>query len=227
MTGSPRGAHGLLLDLDGVVVLETPAPAREILRLHDDLPLRLAALELPVIVLTHRSRAEARVILAAAGLADVRLVAAEDLCAEALRRLRLLALARGGLRKSFALSLVERRWGLARGDLVVIDDKPGNLADLLRHGVGLALLAPGRLSDDGAGVIGFELAEALRLIRSWAAGEALATPHKLTPRGGRIAAWQRTGLSTAASARHWFNTVRAIGASARLRFAGAKQGWAK
>src|SRR5258707_193307 len=45
--------RGLLLDLDGVVVLEARAPdgEQEILRLHPDLPGRLGALGLPVIVL--------------------------------------------------------------------------------------------------------------------------------------------------------------------------------
>jgi hypothetical protein len=173
------------------------------------------------------------VILGAAGLSHLRLIAAEDLCAEALRRGRWLALARGGLRKSFALSLVERRDLIARRDMAVIDDKPRNLEDLLRHGVGLALHAPTRLGDDGGGLIGFDFAEAARVLGRWVdgavpgsqggpQGRAPDSPVRLTPRGCRIAAWQRTGLSTAASGRHWFNTVRALGASARLRLAGAK-----
>jgi hypothetical protein len=219
--------RALLLDLDGVVVLEIRAPdvAREILRLHQDLVGQLAALGLPVIVLTHRSRAEARVILAAAGLPPARLhrlVAAEDLCAEALRRGRMLALLRGGLRKSFALSLVERRDGLLRGDLAVIDDRPANLDDLRRHGVGLALLAPAQPRDAGAGLVSFDFAEAAAVIGRWIAGARPDVAVRLTPRTVRTAAWQRTGLSTAASGRHWFNTVRTLGASARTRLAGAR-----
>jgi hypothetical protein len=220
--------RGLLLDLDGVVVLELRPPGgagREILRLHPDLPAQLAALGLPVIVLTHRSRAEARVILEAAGLPAVRLrrlIAAEDLCVEALRRGRLLALARGGLRKSFALSLVERREGIARGDLAVIDDRPANLEDLRRHGVGLALLAPAQSSNDALGVVGFDVAEAAAVIGRWIAGARSDVAVRLTPRVAPIAVWQRTGLSTAASGRHWFNSIRALGASARIRFAGVR-----
>ncbi|MBV8165681.1 MAG: hypothetical protein JO021_02735 [Alphaproteobacteria bacterium] len=226
LTATVTGPHGLLLDLDGVVVLEARAPGgeQEILRLHPDLAGRLSALGLPVIVLTHRSRAEARVILEAAGLPMAslhRLVAAEDLCLEALRRLRIRALLRGGLRKSFALSLVERRDGFAPADLAVIDDKPANLDDLRRHGVGLALLAPAQPRDAAAGVIGFDFAEAACVIARWIAGARPDVAVRLTPRTVRLAAWQRTGLSTASSGRHWFNTVRALGASART-LAGAK-----
>jgi hypothetical protein len=219
--------RALLLDLDGVVVLEPRAPgtAREILRLHDDLAASLAALGLPVIVLTHRSRAEARVILEAAGLSSGRLhrlVAAEDLCAEALRRLRLLALLRGGLRKSFALSLVERRDGIARRDMAVIDDRPANLDDLRRHGVGLALLAPAQPPDGAGGLTTFDFAEAAAAIARWIAGARPDVALRLTARAVPLAAWRRTGLSSAASGRHWFNAVRAVGASARTRLAGAK-----
>ena len=74
----------LLLDLDGVVVYEV-APPRveklELILLHDLLVNTLQAVGVPVVVLTHRSRAEATVILGSAGLEkDVAgIMAAEDI----------------------------------------------------------------------------------------------------------------------------------------------------
>ena len=74
----------LLLDLDGVVVYEAAPPhveAVELILLHDLLDNALQGLGIPVVVLTHRSRAEAAVILRSArlerGLAGV--IAAEDI----------------------------------------------------------------------------------------------------------------------------------------------------
>ncbi len=51
----------LLLDLDGVVVFESGPPRLaelEILRLHETIVDRLAEFGVPVVVLTHRSRAD-------------------------------------------------------------------------------------------------------------------------------------------------------------------------
>ena len=74
----------LLLDLDGVVAIEMVPPqvARlEIILLHELLHEMLSGISVPVVVLTHRSRAEANLILQLAGLTSKEVagvIAAED-----------------------------------------------------------------------------------------------------------------------------------------------------
>ncbi len=76
----------LLLDLDGVVVFEAEPPfflAREIILLHQNLKATIESLEMPVVILTHRSQREAKHILACIGLSVptsiAAVMAAEDL----------------------------------------------------------------------------------------------------------------------------------------------------
>ena len=108
------GQYMLLLDLDGVVVFEAEpplVPATELILLHEGLGTALDALGIPVVVLTHRSRREARQILRAAGLAVKALsavIAAEDLFMAGVRHAPL-QLFKRGLRKDLVLSVLERR----------------------------------------------------------------------------------------------------------------------
>lgn len=205
----------LLLDLDGVVVFEHGPPwlkALEILRLHDALPALLAGLGAPVVVLTHRSRAEAKAILRAAGLEVgdgglAAVMAAEDLAVAALRHGALVRMFGGGLRKSLILPEVEARFGVGRADMALIDDRLDNLEDLLAAGVGLALHAPSAVGDDG-GLTSFEMAEAAQAFRRWRAeggrpGLVALTPHPL----GDVAS-RRTGLCTTREGGHAFNRLR-------------------
>lgn len=204
----------LLLDLDGVVVFEAPGSAeadREILLLHPDLGQLLAASRLPTIILTHRSRREARQIVRAAGLdpdALVHLVAAEDLFCEAFRTGKLGQMLRGGLQKSLALNLAERKSGISRSRMAIIDDRDHNIAALKVGGVGLTMKAPSELSADGRTLTTFAIADALSRFRGWLAQGLGPQSFELVPEQHLVEPWRRSGLSTAHLERHLFNRLR-------------------
>jgi hypothetical protein len=202
----------LLLDLDGVIVLECDPPVverREILRLHQSLSL-LTDLGDPVVVLTLRSRSEAWRLLEAAGLshgdiAGIR--AAEDLLRAGLHPWRLVGLVAGGLRKSLVLPGLLKEFGVAAADVAIIDDMVSNLDDLAAHGVGLAIHAPSELEPGGSGFTSFDLSEAAHAIHAWReTGGVQRIALKAVPR--EVEPWSRTGLCSTAEGRHAFNNAR-------------------
>jgi hypothetical protein len=212
------GGRLLLLDLDGVVIFEVGPPhaeKAEIVLLHD-LTHLLRILALPVVVLTHRSRREATHILQAAGLTTLvtAVMAAEDIFRASLASRRPWLLLRHGLKKSWILPNVEKRHGVARRDIIFIDDRRDNLDDLLSHGVGLTLHAASGISEDGLKIISFDFESAIQLITRWD-GEPAKDILPLRPREIDIGAWSRTGLDTRRQAKHLFNHLRRCGSLAR------------
>lgn len=215
----------LFLDLDGVVVFESGPPLLpqlEILRLHARLGALLRDVPGPVVILTHRSQAEARRILLAAGLEPERiagLLAAEQLLRAGLRYGGPQGLIRWGLRKSWVLPLAEERFGVPRAQAAFIDDRLDNLQDLLGQGLGLALHAPSAVAADGGGLVSFALEEALNSVAEWHAGQGgPGQLVSLAPHALPLAGWQRTGLHTRREGRHLFNLARRIGRMARQPF---------
>lgn len=203
----------LLLDLDGVVVFEHGPPwleRLEILRLHEALPALLARFEAPVVVLTHRSRAEARRILEAAGLGPDQLagvMAAEDLALAAVRHGAVLRLFGRGLRKSLILPEVEARFGVPRARMALIDDRADNLEDLLAAGLGHALHAPSEV-DAAGGVVSFDMAEAVDRYHAWRGAGGAGGLTALTARPLADLQGRRTGLSTTREGANPFNRLR-------------------
>ncbi|MBK1658106.1 hypothetical protein CKO45_07675 [Paracraurococcus ruber] len=217
----------LLLDLDGVVVYEAMPPEsreREILLLHDNLRETLRDLGCPIVVLTHRSRREARRILAAAGVLGPDgpvqdIMAAEDLLLAAMRTGGPMQLLRRGLCKSWILPVVEARHGVPRGRMAFIDDRVDNLDALGRHGVGLRLHAPSGFVADGPRMVSFDVADAVAAIRHWqSAGDGPACV-ALTRRCYDVAPWRRTGLHTRKESLHAFNAARMVMRHLRQAFA--------
>jgi hypothetical protein len=192
----------LLLDLDGVVVFETGPPlsdSLEILALHTLLVDHLATLGLRTFVLTHRSRAEARRILRAAQVPSESLggvFAAEDLFKAGLRSGRWGALAKGGLRKSLILPVIERRFKVDRSRAAFIDDRVDNVEDMTAAGIGLVLHAPSAIGVDGRSIETFDFAEAADAVRRWARGEAIDKVVKLSPVTSSVEGFRRTGHNT-------------------------------
>jgi hypothetical protein len=205
----------LLLDLDGVVVFESGPPLLadvEILRLHEMMVDRLAEFEAPVVVLTHRSRVEARRILQSAGIDAEHLagvMAAEDLMSAALLHGNLRQLLSRGLRKSLILPLVEKRFGVKRSSMALLDDRVDNLEDLIAAGLGFALHAPSDTSDDRA-LITFDIGEAIIAFTRWKAAPEIGRFESLTPIRVEIEPWRCTGLCTKRVARHPFNALRSL-----------------
>ncbi|MCE0523806.1 MAG: HAD family hydrolase [Methylacidiphilales bacterium] len=212
----------LLLDLDGVVVFEAEPPhfeSAEILLLHDLLADVLRQTHAPVVVVTHRSKAEARRILEAARLDSSVLsgiVAAEDLLRAGLKHHGILRVARKGLRKSLILPVVEQRFGIARARMALIDDRLDNLEDMLAHGIGLALLAPS-LMENGGSLVSFDVNEAVEAFKNWDGSERRETVVRLTARTVALDPWRKTGLNTRRQGRHFFNLMRRMGRATRTR----------
>ena len=223
----------LLLDLDGVVVLESGPPLCEtlqILVLHEQLVAQLARLGMPTYVLTHRSRSEALRILEAAGVPESGLAgvfAAEDIFFSAIRHGLAFTVLRHGLRKSLILPELKRRSGIGRSRTILIDDRKDNVQDMLDSGVGLVLHAPSEIAADGRSFVTFDFEEAVQAITGWTA----ETPTVITQRGLRLEPGhvRHSGMNTRAQARHVFNIVRPMrrhlgswlaetGKSIRLRF---------
>jgi len=206
----------LLLDLDGVVVIEIAPPhvaKLEIILLHELIDEILGNVHVPIVVLTHRSRAEANLILQSAGLTDrevAAVIAAEDILKAALKSGRRWLLLRHGLKKSWILPEVEKRYGVARRDIAFIDDRHDNLEDMLENGIGLAILAPSGMAIDGLNLVSFDLKQIVRLLEDWK-GERV--PHILTlaSREISIERWRRTGVGTNQGSQHIFNKARRYG----------------
>jgi hypothetical protein len=210
----------LLLDLDGVVVFEAEAPwvpAKELILLHENLGRELDKLGMPIAVLTHRSRREARQILETAGLdgmaALAGVIAAEDLFLAGIRQVRGRMLSRG-LRKDLVLPILERRFLVKRSNVAVIDDRADNLQDLLAAGLGLAIHAPSYLLKDR--LISFDVEDALSAIRNWTPNKHQSKIISLPPREILTSSWLRTGVNTSAHGRHVFNIARRAGNFLRL-----------
>ena len=212
----------LLLDLDGVVVFEAEPPhlaTAEILLLHEVLAEVLGQLQAPVVVVTHRSRAEAQRILEAAQLHTgviSQLVAAEDIFRAGLKHHGVFHVARRGLRKSLVLQVVEERFGIARARMAFIDDRLDNLQDMLASGIGLAMLAPS-LIHSGDSLISFDVNEAIAAFKTWGGMGRRETVLELTARTITVDPWRKTGLNTRRQGRHFFNLVRRVARGARTR----------
>ncbi len=207
----------LLLDLDGVVVLEMAPPYvefLEIIRLHESLDKVLRDLGVPVVVLTHRSRAEANRILQSAALTEMELagvVVAEDIFLAALRSGRPWQLLSRGLKKSWALSVVEQRYGINRQRIAFVDDRLDNLQDLLAHGIGLALHVPSGVEANGLGLVSFDFHQVVRLLKDWDGARPVPNIIEVEAKSIDMKLWCRTGLDTRRSGRNPFNQMRRFG----------------
>lgn len=209
----------LLLDLDGVVVIEAALPravALEILLLHQPLRQVVCNIGIPVVALTHRSRVEAQRILRLAGLSEgalAGLFAAEDILQAALKSRRRWLLLQEGLRKSWVLAEVERLYAVPRRNIAFVDDQHDNLYDMARSGIGLAILAPSGISADGSKLVSFDFRELAQLVRDWSGidGPQIRT---LTSQENCIEEWCRTGVGTS-QRWHLFGQARRCGRAIR------------
>jgi hypothetical protein len=210
-----RHNYLLLVDLDGVIVFEhrpQKSLRREIILLHTTLSESVSSLSCPILFLTHRSRAEAEAILIGMDLSfEISIIAAEDLYACARRRAGLRELFRWGLRKSWIIPELEKQYGINRDRFAFIDDNAKNANDLLGAGIGLALLAPSEISEDGLTLTTFEMAEATQRILEWESNGKLASGLvQLAPKHIPIAEWSRTGINVRKQSRHAFNLGRRV-----------------
>jgi hypothetical protein len=210
-----RAIETVVLDLDGVLVLETSTGDRsgeEVLLLHEDLAVRLAGLGAEVVFVTHRSRPEAAAILGAAGLGGRwldRCLCANDIFKSALTSGQWLRLAREGMRKSLVLPGLRKRFGCRLEHCLFVDDRIDNVLDMCGWGVGLGAVAPSGV--DPAGVVTtFDFEEVAEMVRlaPLARDREGAPVLRLQPREIRVASQHRTGLTTHHAARNGFNFVR-------------------
>ncbi|HTJ56938.1 MAG TPA: HAD family hydrolase [Devosiaceae bacterium] len=210
----------LVLDLDGVVVFEATPPAwvrAELLLLHRELTSVIAELGVDVAILTHRSRREADRILHSAGIVEgerLRLFSAEDLFRAGRQRGGWRGLWAGGLKKSAVVPEIELLFGVARSDIVFVDDRLDNVDDLLQAGIGLAMLAPSALAADGS-LTSFSISEVTDVIGRWRDGQMEARMVALTAVSSGVEAWQSTGVHIRDESLHLFNGIRRIARHAR------------
>jgi len=210
-----RAIETVVLDIDGVLVLETSTGDRsgeEVLLLHENLAVRLAGLGAEVVFVTHRSRPEAAAILGAAGLRGRwldRCLCANDIFTSALTSGQWLRLAREGMRKSLVLPGLRKRFGCRLEHCLFVDDRIDNVLDMCGWGVGLGAVAPSGV--DPAGVVTtFDFEEVAEMVRlaPLARDREGAPVLRLQPREIRVASQHRTGLTTHHAARNGFNFVR-------------------
>lgn len=145
----------LLLDLDGATIYggnPRDGLRGDVTLLHPNLPQLLADSDLDVILLTHRSAAQAATIRSALEGAGYRFrdcVCARDLFYSGLLSLRFGLLLRRGLSKSLALPHLKRRFGAVPADLVLLDDREENLQEMHRAGCARSVLAPFDVQGEG------------------------------------------------------------------------------
>ena len=230
MTASVKDSHvvdTVVLDIDGVLVLETSAGStagEEIIVLHEGLESRLEDLNVEVVFLTHRSRPEAGAILGAAGLGPRwlrRCLCANDIFASAVSSGQWLRLARHGMRKSLALPCLRKRFGVDPQNCLFIDDRIDNVIDMCGRGIGLGAVAPSAV--DPAGVVTTfdfdEIAAIVNAPRARPAGELCEFPVlRLHPRKILVASHNRTGLVTRQAAWNGFNLARRVASVVRRGF---------
>jgi len=221
-----RGVETLVLDIDGVLVLETSATGsseEEVLVLHDGLESRLERIGAEVVFLTHRSRPEAEAILGAAGLGRrwlARCLCANDILSSAVLSGQWLRLASHGMRKSLALPRLRSRFGVSPAQCLFVDDRLDNVLDMCRWGVGIGAVAPSGVDAVGS-VTTFDFDEIAEIVRSHqleVAGAGGSAVVHLRPQEIRIESQHRTGLVTRHTARNGFNIARRSAAMVRRGF---------
>lgn len=163
----------LLIDLDGVLVTDGDGDTkigREILIVHPELSKKLKYLNLPVAVVTHRTRREADQILAALNISKEFLVgvfSANDIVLSALAKGRLRTLLRQGSLKSLILSRINETLNIQALSLAFIDDRKANIEDMRSCGVGLTIHVPkARLLENDI-METFNFDEAIASLREW------------------------------------------------------------
>jgi hypothetical protein len=140
----------LALDLDNVLACEADEDSKEgtkIFGIHRELPGIIGTINAHRAILTHRSRQEAVGILSALGIDHGMITetfAAEDLLRSAVLNGNLWRLFRDGLKKSYILPVICRRYKVPPCRIAFVDDRIENVHDMLQAGVGLGLVAPWR-----------------------------------------------------------------------------------
>ncbi len=156
--GVDRFKGMLLLDLDCVTIYggdPRDGIGKEIYLLHPELSTALNRLDWPVVLLTHRSRRDADLIrsyLEEHHCQFVDCVSSRELFRSALLSFNFVKLFTKGLTKSFALSLLEKKYEITRDRMILIDDRLENLKELTNNGMKYAVLAPFELLSESQNV---------------------------------------------------------------------------
>jgi hypothetical protein len=165
-------AYVMALDLDNVLACEVDddsGKGTRIIGIHRKLPEIIGTLNAQRAIVTHRSRREAVGILAALGI-DRNMItetfAAEDLLRSAVLNRNLRRLFRDGLRKSYILPRLCRRYRVPPCRIAFIDDRVENVHDMLRSGVGLGLVAPWRQIEENT-FLSFDFEKLVATVNHW------------------------------------------------------------
>jgi len=163
----------LLIDLDGVLVTDGDGDTKigsEILIVHPKLSEKLKNLNLPVAVVTHRTRREADQILTALNISKEFLVgvfSANDIVFSALAKGRLRILLRQGSLKSLVLSRINEKLNIQTSSMAFIDDRMANIEDMRSCGVGMTIHVPKARLLESDVMETFNIDEAITSLQEW------------------------------------------------------------
>ncbi len=163
----------LLIDLDGVLVTDGDGDTkigREILIVHPGLSEKLKYLNLPVAVVTHRTRREADQILTALNISKDSLegvYSANDIVLSALAKGRLSRLLRHGALKSLILSRINEKLNIPALSVAFIDDRIENIEDMRSCGVGMTIHVPKARLLESDTMETFNIDEAIASLQEW------------------------------------------------------------
>jgi hydroxymethylpyrimidine pyrophosphatase-like HAD family hydrolase len=163
----------LLIDLDGVLVTDGDGDTRigrEILIVHPEFSEKLKYLNLPVAVVTHRTRREADQILAALNISNEILVSvysANDIVLSALAKGRLRTLLQQGSLKSLVLSRINEKLHIQTSSMAFIDDRIANIEDMHSCGVGMTIHVPKARLIESDMMETFNIDEAIASLQEW------------------------------------------------------------
>jgi phosphoglycolate phosphatase-like HAD superfamily hydrolase len=163
----------LLFDLDGVLVSDGKGDTKigkEILIVHPELGNKLKGMEVPVGIVTHRSRQEAKQIMSVLrfeGNTSLGVFTGNDIAFRNPTLKRLISLVVSGARKSRIIPYLVAQKGIDPADIVFIDDRKENAKDMYSAGIGLAVHVPAARFLDNDQVLTFDPDRLINEIQSW------------------------------------------------------------
>ena len=97
---------------------------------------------------------------------------------------------------------MERRFGVPRQRIALIDDQIDNVQDMVARGLGLALHVPSEVVPDGESILTCDLASTLQIFQEWTRGETKPKVVTLPKTRRVVMSLRRTGLNTRRAGRH-------------------------
>lgn len=157
--------HLLLLDLDGVLVVENTNTA-----IHQGLNKLLCSTQIPYAVLSHRNTKEALQVVKHLNLQTDFFrgcFGAEQILKSAIRHGKIFTLLREGTKKSLILPFLNEKFHIPVNNMIFIDDRASNGKDMKSNGVGLVMVAPSDRTSLNGTTTSFDFEIVFHIINKW------------------------------------------------------------